>query len=341
MKHIIAAIVLSALLLLLPSCGSEPVDPLSPTINNQSQEDSSPTSDLLRTDLQQSLTAWRNENAYYYVEFREFEIIKSITNDNVYSAQISVAANSKYAEHHFTADVIYTLYDQGWIIDSCQWTVGEYSVIAYPTQEELIQFPDGNILLGATNLEFVNEGFITYVSFTKTFEWGPYATGEESFTTEWCYDPACDQWTRLNTYTNKISPSLSSSLFDILPTNEHYFTYEIRNQDEAGFDIRIKDDRVRTDWIRVEFSTVYIDSPDTFMRITLANNDIEFYEKTYSRTNPGMLEVTIEVHQDIRNLGNEQYNISFDYFVINYGSYGSDGYTNYAHDLVDLNNSTS
>ena len=50
---------------------------MSTTVNNQSQADGSPNSDLLRTDLQQSLTARCNENAYYSVEFREFGIIKS------------------------------------------------------------------------------------------------------------------------------------------------------------------------------------------------------------------------------------------------------------------------
>lgn len=347
MKQIIALLAVLLLMLSIAACSSDPTIPetnsqnstaeSSPTISSESANtEDSPGTEQISADLRQSLETWRADNDYYPIDFCEYEIIKSLTNEKTYSAQIVVTGQSRYAEHQLTADIAYTLYDQGWIMDSCTWEAREYQVIAHPTLDELLQFPDGEILHGSNDCEVSHEGLLTYVTAAQNFEWGHYATGTASLITEWCYDPCYDQWMLLNKYDNPFNYSISPDIFAILPTLKGNSSFEIQNLDDSGFDIKISDGYVITDWIHVDFSAGYIHSEGNTMAITFENNDIIFRVNEYKRDNPGSIKIIINMHKDIQSLDDIQYNILLEYVISNYGSYGFDAYFGTAYDVIEL-----
>ncbi|WP_278453726.1 hypothetical protein [Thomasclavelia spiroformis] len=101
--------------------------------NNANQ----PDNDLIKNDLKTSLTEYKE-----FLDLNDYKIDKSKTEDKTFTATIYVTANGQYATHSLVAEVSYTRYDQGWQMDTCDWSNLEFSITNYPQSEEIIQWND-------------------------------------------------------------------------------------------------------------------------------------------------------------------------------------------------------
>ena len=175
--------ILLAILLLLSfaACGSD-------------SQDHQPTEDMLKADLQNSLTEYRVENDRYPIPLKEIQITKSLTEEKTYTAEIKVAAESAYAEYEYIANVAYTLYDQGWAMDSCDWGYYGYEVVRYPGEDELTNLENSGVIQTLADPVLHGEKSYFYVTGMRTIDWSPYVIASSECSLIWHYYEKDDSW---------------------------------------------------------------------------------------------------------------------------------------------------
>lgn len=181
MKKTLCILLAMMLLLACSGCGSNP-------------QSEGPNEDLIQSDLQQSLIEYRIENDRYPIEIKEYQIEKSLTEDKVYTAEINVTAESVYAAYEYTASVVYTQYDQGWSIDSCDWISYGYEAVRYPSEDELDDLENSDDLKTLSSPILNGNGNYFQVSGKQSIDWSQYASINAECAMLWYYNERSDSW---------------------------------------------------------------------------------------------------------------------------------------------------
>ncbi len=227
---------------LLCSCGSK---------------STAPTDAMLKEDLSASLREYAPIQ-----EFKDFEVETSLTEENSYTATVSVNTSNEFSEAVFQADLQYTQYDQGWKIDFCNWTLSDHSVTDYPDVEyltPLVKNEPSNAEATPSKSPFftqqtctsvvpVGDGSIWCVG-TVPGDSNKYATEQYEFTSQWVYDPLHEGW-----YCFDYSWSCTTVFEDLSGSwpSRHSSgeTITISNFTQEGFDIRCS--ALKTNTVHVE-----------------------------------------------------------------------------------------
>lgn len=137
MKKAISLLLALVLCLSLCACGSqeESQDPQLHDVDLNIPTKNAPSNDLIMGDLKGALQS-KNE----YATLTGVETIKSLTNDGTYSITLAVTAETKYADWAYEADMSYTKYDQGWMMDSIRWNSESYVVARYPEDDVMTAY---------------------------------------------------------------------------------------------------------------------------------------------------------------------------------------------------------
>lgn len=119
MKRILALFLAAVMALAMCACGG-------------GSGKKAPSSDLISADLEKAL---KSENPH--AEIQNTETIKSLSGEDGYDLTLKVTAKTKYASWTYQADMHYTKYDQGWMMDTIHWTSGDYFLVSLPSAEDL------------------------------------------------------------------------------------------------------------------------------------------------------------------------------------------------------------
>ena len=159
-----------------------------------------PSEDKVREDIAAELAVY-NPNA----QLQELEVIKSAQEEDVYELTVALAAQTRYADWQYQANVVYELYDQGWFLEDVAWTEGRYALVRHPDADEMIdivnndqylkeEYPD---LLPVEMESIVNEE----PESTERILFGwcvnepmKHATQRTTYTAQFRYDPQEDNW---------------------------------------------------------------------------------------------------------------------------------------------------
>lgn len=219
MKKIIASGLILSLLLGFAGCAQEADDDSSgkpsptseeshferiPTETEEPKPDA-PSEEAIADDLAESLV---EENPH--AQITDVSVIKSLTEDTAYTASLTVSAATKYADCTFEAEVAYTKYDQGWMVNDVQWVSSDYQVNQFPTKEEMIEIANQYLknheytsLRDLYEKSPIKDGDFQTDRFTETgmisLSWScytPYKHGGSTsdFNSDWVYDETIDGW---------------------------------------------------------------------------------------------------------------------------------------------------
>ena len=136
MKQTAALLLVVAILLSFCACGNAKgtdVQTVAPTTEPPITEQNAPSEELIQEDLEKKLME-QNPHAV----LAGMEIVKSLTEESTYEATLTLAAQSKYADWTYEADVSYRKYDQGWMADEVSVSNGSYQIVRMPQREDLI-----------------------------------------------------------------------------------------------------------------------------------------------------------------------------------------------------------
>lgn len=166
-----------------------------------------PSEKTIQADL---LTALAKENQL--VTLTNAELIKSLTDEEHYSATMSVTAKSKYADWRYEAEMSYTKYDQGWMVDDITWNSGHYTVVRTPEPEdmeeyvcnyrdesEIADYSYASYMIPMHNTSISSESYDTTSDPIITCFWDgigqwQHAVANYFFTSQWEYSPQTDGW---------------------------------------------------------------------------------------------------------------------------------------------------
>ena len=145
MKKAIALILALVLCLSLCACGggngtsetngNEDTTVPSGNLNETTAAANTPSDDLIRQDITKALAS---ENKY--ATLIEIDTVKSLTGDGVYEITLAVTAETKYAAWTYKADMYYTNYDQGWMVDNVLFSSGEYVLENVPDVQSFTDY---------------------------------------------------------------------------------------------------------------------------------------------------------------------------------------------------------
>lgn len=312
------------------------------TLFGCSKAPSEPSNAIISEDLQKEFKEYCEYSSSYPLDYVSCEIIKSLTDEKTYSAEIQVTAKSKYANIYYTTNVEYILYDQGWAMDSCQWKMKDYEVIEYPEQWEIQFFPQSHHIENLEVTEVKGYENCVAVSGINKIDWSPYVTGEENITVVWEYDIDDDDWR----YSHKEQSNTSYSLtpeFASAWTQRTSVTgnVAISNVSTTGFDISDSTDLHKLDTYHVELVETEFETNKNILWLTFSNPEVQFYLKDYECTQNGKLKVTIRILREadtgtnIVTGNNFTFDMSIDCAIINKGPYGYNAYPSYNWHLVD------
>lgn len=172
-----------------------------------------PDGENIKNDLQKELTLFNED-----LNFEEYSIEKSLTENKEYSAQIIVLAKNNYSEHQLITEVKYILYDQGWILESCQWQDDSYTVVSYPTTDEMLNIINETQELVAVglneqqNIEVQPDANTLTCKGVLEKEDNPYYICKGYVFTDWDYNPDKDSWEFSSAETTESKCELTSLL---------------------------------------------------------------------------------------------------------------------------------
>ena len=168
-----------------------------------------PSDEAIADDLRSSLAT---ENQY--AEITGIEMVKSLSEEGKYSATFTVQAATKYADWTYEADMKYTKYDQGWMVDDVDWKNGQYERVRLPEVDEMVEYA-GDYLLSHEVYSDVwfTEYLVPMESATASFGYNTtvdddvlefswngtehlkHADVPHVFNSLWYYEPTIDNWT--------------------------------------------------------------------------------------------------------------------------------------------------
>lgn len=212
MKQLLALCFAAILLFGLCACGGESgvqnqtdavAQTREPTETVSDEGEKIPSEEMIEKDVSDKLTA-KNP----YASLTGIETVKSLTEEGHYEITLSATAETKYADWVYEAELEYTKYDQGWMMDDIDWLQEEYTITREPTGDEIAEilnemFPDVDALYGGWEYAFpVETGSILPPRGEDEgvrFEWIRtielmHAKYEMEVTSSWHYDPLNDNW---------------------------------------------------------------------------------------------------------------------------------------------------
>lgn len=68
---------------------------------------------------------------------KKADVSKSIVDGQKYEATYEVTVSTQYSERKYTADVVYTKYDQGWMADKIDWEIKDCILTGFPDDEDI------------------------------------------------------------------------------------------------------------------------------------------------------------------------------------------------------------
>lgn len=299
MKEIIAVFLAVLLLFTLCACASDEATEDQNNANNIIIEDTgkntpseqnsannviveatsknTPSEQMILEDLKEAL---QRENEF--ATLAGIETVKSLTNEGTYEITLAVTAETKYADWQYEANMSYTKYDQGWIVDDVDWINSSYEQVRLPDVDTMsayassyllahevysdVWFTDYMIPMIDPSLEF---GFhnetnsdVLQLSWSAVEDNGFYLSSY-CFTTLWQYDCEIDNWELVPDNTHgSLGYYVSEILVEKMPKEEislngqwdnGYIQFDISNFTWNDFDVRIPG---------------YIDSPEHFTLVT-------------------------------------------------------------------------
>lgn len=271
MRKIVCVLLAICCCMCLVSCGAE-------------KAPKAPDDKLIQADLEEEVTYYKD-----FLSLKEFEIQQSLTEETEYSATISAVAESAYAEFELTADVVYTKYDQGWGLDSCDWQELGYSVVNYPDVEAATEWIRNG--LGRSDEKWKNQENITVNEDTNlqtVIVHGNYKNSlggridvVNNVVSRWSYDSNSDSW-QINSSDGSEQVSLKK-IEGIFSSKYHDGSIIISNVTEDGFDVC--DTAFNTNTVHV----TYHETDDGFIRFTGSGVDYNATKalNSYSFNNEG------------------------------------------------------
>ena len=172
-----------------------------------------PEDEMIKEDLIRELSSYDDR-----LSFNEYSVEKSLTEDKEYTATLIVSAKNTFSEHQVTAEVKYVLYDQGWKIEECQWTNDVYTVVSYPTVDEMSELIKDSQELVQSGLNEQQDVSVQPNGNSLTCEGviekkdNPYYTYKGKILTYWDYNANADAWKYSNTETGESKCELTSAL---------------------------------------------------------------------------------------------------------------------------------
>ncbi len=160
------------------------------------QDGSMPSKSLMQTDILDALSV---ENAY--ASITSAEVVKSLTNDDTYSMTLDITAETTYADWQYQAEMFYTKYDQGWMLDEVNWLSEEYVLARTPDVDTILALVNEEEAL--SEIVPMDTGVLDYddifESETLLFSWEnrvqlKHAHYWAAYTTRWVYNAASDTW---------------------------------------------------------------------------------------------------------------------------------------------------
>lgn len=157
-----------------------------------------PSDEVITEDLRSALAI---ENQY--AEITQIEMIKSLSEEGKYSASFTVRAATKYADWTYEADMKYTKYDQGWIVDSVNWKNGDSTISRLPNEQEMVEIVNRSLINLDYDLQTITYDEFVIDSFIETgmirFSWVSnftykHASGAVGYYANWAYDYSSDDW---------------------------------------------------------------------------------------------------------------------------------------------------
>ena len=217
MKKMMALILLLALVMTLCACNhadspnsSDDQIAQTPSIDLPNNTKNTPDQKLIQEDLEQALFEHNQ-----YASITGIETVKSLTNEGTYSITLNVTAETKYADWTYEAELTYTKYDQGWMVDDVDWVKENYNQVRIPDSAAMNEYvaeylPNHQLLqkyssygeymfpIESSTVEFefcdaVNDSALI-------FRWysvyrGKFQTMTCPYTSYWEYDEKIDNWT--------------------------------------------------------------------------------------------------------------------------------------------------
>lgn len=93
---------------------------------------SGPSKDLMKDDMAIALV---EQGAFLTLD--SIEVLEENRQDGIYTAELDLTADGKYARFYYAVDVAYHKENGGWVYEESTWTRTEYEIHSYPTQEEV------------------------------------------------------------------------------------------------------------------------------------------------------------------------------------------------------------
>ena len=310
MKRPVTILLALIMLLCITGCGTKQTEPSKNTIKD---------------DLQNQLTEFQTQSGNYHLDVLEHEVIKSLTEDKTYSAQINVTAKSQYAEFYYIAEVAYTLYDQGWAIDSCEWEMLDYEVVAYPSEEELSFLLDDARVLSLESRELNHDGDLFFVSGINKLDWCPYFIGEEYTTLTYQYNISNDQWDHYDSKTGETVYKLTSDFEKAWAKNVTDPGMKISNVTETGFEISTDNQSVRAKSHRVELDVTTTNeinkySGEDFYMCFRSEGNIDVTDVKGNYAQSGQLGISVLFYREPKKSSGNTYDMMCSYALTTNGT---------------------
>ena len=138
MKRVITMLLAITMVLAFCSCGTDEEteqESQELVVNLPDNSRKTPSKEMVMEDISRELLA---KNQYALVT--AIETIKSLTDEGSYKISLNISAETKYADCTYIADLLYTEYDQGWMLDDVVWNDESYVQVRMPDRETMAEY---------------------------------------------------------------------------------------------------------------------------------------------------------------------------------------------------------
>ena len=284
MKRIIALAVIVLLLFGLFGCGGNKDDstrkessikePATESTEDDEQVDDVPSDEIIANDLKYALSI-ENE----FAAITETSVVKSFTEDSYYSVTLTVNASTKYADWKYEADMSYTRYDQGWMVDGVEWVSDSYELVRIPDVDVMVDYAEEylpnhetysdvwftgymvpmrspSINFGMNNEVDANVLELSWVG----EEYLKHAIREHTFNSLWQYDPEIDNWTLYPDNSHgSLGYYLSDTEGDLFPNYQLDFTGQWKSIRMSNAELTVEFDISNFTWEAFDSAITWVD----------------------------------------------------------------------------------
>lgn len=276
MKRLSAMLLAILMVLSLCACGSQGSSNVEVELPNNSKN--GPSAVTIQKDITDELS---RKNPYAVLT--KIETVKSLTEDTSYEITLSVFAQTRYAEWIYEAEMSYTKYDQGWMMDHTEWNAEDYTVVHTPDVDGILEKIDqentkqgnSNILLLAESAHIIHdtgasaESFDIYYTEKRTLK---HALEFRDIKSTWHYDVDNDSWVVASNSTGYDTLNIEEEPYDVDFSGTWCFGDIM---DIGGGGIISQNTQYAEDWLKAEttISNYTADSFDLY-NASLGNDTI-------------------------------------------------------------------